>query len=109
MTKRFCDICEKPLTPEDDKPFVRYHASKDAQIMLVVTNSNGGVLTDVCENCKQVIAIDGALIPPQREPTEIATLQYQPPRMQESNLNGGAGAPFVRSQPTQPQGEGEPA
>jgi hypothetical protein len=109
MTRRFCDICDKPLTPEDDLPFIRWHAEKDVQVMVAVTNSVGGILNDICQNCKEIIVIDGKPERPAAVQQKIATLQPNPASLPSPmRTNGGAGAPFVRSQP-QPNGEGEPA
>lgn len=107
MTKRFCDICDKPLNDSDDKPFIRFHKEKDVQIMLVTTNSIGGVVNDICVECKQTLALEGEVEPPKREP--IATLQIPAPPSMERRPQTGAGKPFVRSQPQPKDGEEKPA
>lgn len=57
--RRFCDICDALLTEEDNKPFIRCHKEKDVKVSMIVTNSQGSVESDICNNCKQTIIIDG--------------------------------------------------
>jgi hypothetical protein len=79
MTKRFCDVCERPLTPEDDKPFIREYTSKvptDSKVVvsLVVTNEHLHQVSDVCNKCKIKVVNEGRpYVAPQ-----IATLQKTP-------------------------------
>lgn len=80
MTKRFCDVCERPLSPEDDKPFIREYTSKiptDSKVVvsLVVTNEHLHQVSDVCNKCKIKVVNEGRpYVAPQ-----IATLQKQQP------------------------------
>jgi hypothetical protein len=86
-TRRFCDICDQPLTAEDDKPFVKLfkyyppggaHTTQEEKSEaighIMVTNTHGHILNDVCNPCKLKVVTDGTIystaIPP-----KIATLQ----------------------------------
>jgi hypothetical protein len=82
-TKRFCDICDKQLTAEDDIPFVRelkYTRLNDglpsdqapkAIAYVAITNEENHPLTDVCSGCKLRIVTDGSA----PETKTVATLQ----------------------------------
>jgi hypothetical protein len=50
------------MTPEDDVPFIRCSNTRDIQIALIVTNSAGGVVNDLCNTCKTGIVTDGRTI-----------------------------------------------
>lgn len=73
MTRRFCDLCETEMVPEDDKPFVRQLSAGDTKVVvsLLVTNEHLHAVTDICNQCKIKIVNEGeTYVAPQ-----IATLQ----------------------------------
>ena len=78
-TRRFCDLCERMLTPEDDTPFVRafsYNTNKDPQLaigFIMITNEHNHALTDVCSKCKLRVVTEGK--PHEVKLPKIATLQ----------------------------------
>jgi hypothetical protein len=88
-TRRFCDICDQQLKPEDAQPFVRAFEyrppGEDTQDGFVplplkavayveITNENNKPLTDICNGCKLLIVTHGK--PTTKPgPTPIATLQ----------------------------------
>lgn len=86
-TRRFCDLCDQLLIPEDDQPFVRTlnygdypNDEKPSQAVAYVeiTNQNNKPLTDVCNGCKLRVVTDGK--PTSRPtPVPIATLQPEVP------------------------------
>jgi hypothetical protein len=88
-TKRFCDVCDRPLKNDDTLPFARQliytipsdekdfpageERSKAVLIASVqVTNRNNHILTDICHACILRSVTDGTPVEP---PTTIATLQ----------------------------------
>lgn len=91
-TRRFCDICDKPLTNADVQPLVREFAYrlrgpsgefepypegeepiKNKVVAYVeITNANNHPLTDICIECRLRVVSDGT---PVSKPTAIATLQ----------------------------------
>lgn len=91
-TRRFCDICDKPLTNADVQPLVREFAYRqrgaDGEILPIaageeplqnkvvayveITNANNHPLTDICIECRLRVVSDGT---PVSKPTAIATLQ----------------------------------
>lgn len=91
-TRRFCDICDKPLTVADTQPLVREFAycprGPDGEIppqvegeepvknkvvaYVEITNANNHPLTDICIECRLRVVSDGT---PVSKPTSIATLQ----------------------------------
>lgn len=83
-TRRFCDLCDNPLKPEDDVPLVRVLEYPDERLAgqkpnkafayVQVTNENNHPLTDVCIGCKLSIVTNGELAP---TTVTIATLQPQ--------------------------------
>src|SRR3954471_18189565 len=92
-TRRFCDICDQPLQPQDDQPFVRaYEYRPPGEIVddetvtpplkavayVEITNQNNKPLTDICSGCKLHIVTNGE---PTTRPTPrpIATLQPEVP------------------------------
>lgn len=75
-SRRFCDICDNPLTTEDDKPFIRYFTEKPIQISLIPMRVDGGAANDLCVSCKLNIASLGSPTLPDYTKVEgIATLQ----------------------------------
>lgn len=101
MTKRFCDLCEKEMTQEDDLPFIRQlllnsHGSTDAAIVvsLAVTNERLHAVHDVCNRCKLRIVNEGA---PYVSPA-VATLQPHTPRIEPLPTLFDT-TPFTPSQP----------
>lgn len=90
-TRRFCDLCDRALQPEDDQPLVREleytpisstgervwpegEPKPKAVAYVEVTNQNNKPLTDVCLGCRLRIVTDGtATVKP--SPSPIATLQ----------------------------------
>lgn len=111
-TRRFCDLCDQPLTPEDDQPLVRalsytpisatgqrnYSAEGPPKLQAVayveITNENNKPLTDVCIGCKLHIVSDG-LPTTQPKPSPIATLQPKVPADTQSEIRPFA-APVVQ-------------
>lgn len=81
-TRRFCDICDSPLTPEDDRAFVRafsYNTDKDPALavgFIMITNEHNHALTDVCSRCKLRVVVEGQ--PHEVAMPKIATLQPMP-------------------------------
>ena len=82
-TRRFCDICDAPLTPADDIAYVRAFSygtmppgekRPQAVAYIEITNENNKPLTDICNGCKLRIVTDGESTT-KPEPTRIATLQ----------------------------------
>lgn len=91
-TRRFCDICDKPLTNADVQPLVREFVYRqrgaDGEILpdvageepiknkvvayVEITNANNHPLTDICIECRLRVVSDGT---PVSKPTAIATLQ----------------------------------
>lgn len=117
-TKRFCDICDKQMQPEDDQAFSRsleyfkppfgpreINQKKDAKAFgfIMIVNENNHPLTDVCNECKLKIVNEGTDESPNNT-SSVATLQpvaadtrppvklFTPPSEPES-------LPFVRSIP----------
>jgi hypothetical protein len=81
MTKRFCDLCEKEMSPEDDKPFVR--VMNNVVVSLMVTNEHLHAINDICHDCKVKVVNNGKPFP-DKESLPIATLQpsegaFRPP------------------------------
>lgn len=88
-TRRFCDICDKALVPDDDAPLVRvleyipiaWGPEEDERLTrpqafayVAITNEQNHPLTDVCIGCKLKIVTDGHPAP---KVAPIATLQPQ--------------------------------
>lgn len=76
-TRRFCDICDKELKQEDDKPFIRSflnNANEYVYAHVMMLNKNQHVVTDICNKCK-VNTVSNGEIPPTGVSTNIATLQ----------------------------------
>ena len=83
MTKRFCDLCQKELIPEDDRPFIRH--LNQVVVSLVVTNEYLHAINDVCNSCKVSVVTEGAEGMPKQE---VATLQHPtktPPIVEQSS------------------------
>lgn len=81
MTRRFCDICDAPLTPNDDKPFVRKATfAKNPNFVaigfIMITNEYNHALTDVCHGCILKVVSEGQPYTP--DVSKIATLQPMP-------------------------------
>lgn len=85
-TKRFCDICDSLMSPNDDKAFSRSleygnkpipHGShvKKAFGFIMIVNEHNHPLTDVCNGCKLKIVNDGVDELPRGPAGQVATLQ----------------------------------
>jgi len=77
-TRRFCDLCDEPIKPDDDKPFVRCFTPprQGAEKVIghvMIMNLQNHVLTDVCNECKLRVVTDGDDYDPASAP--VATLQ----------------------------------
>jgi hypothetical protein len=70
MTKRFCDLCQKEMSPKDDVPFIRH--INTVVVSLIVTNEHLHAINDVCNDCKVSVVTEGAEGIPKKE---VATLQ----------------------------------
>jgi hypothetical protein len=88
-SRRFCDMCDAQLTPEDDQPFIRElnyipvgpdgdhvwpkgEPEPKAVAAIVITNEQNHPLTDICLGCKLKVVTDGQT---PTKPAGIATLQ----------------------------------
>ena len=113
-TRRFCDLCERPLTPEDDQPFVRafsYNTNADpasAIGFIMITNEHNHALTDVCSRCKLRVVTEGehhvVKLP------KIATLQPMSPKDMEVpvKLFAEPSEPLLPKEPPKPTPPPEP-
>lgn len=94
-TRRFCDLCDQQLKPEDAQPLVRAlsytpvsstgerdwpegEPEPQAVAYVEITNQNNKPLTDICMRCKLRIVTDG-LPTTKPSPVPIATLQPNVP------------------------------
>jgi len=110
-TRRFCDICDTPLTPEDDQPFVRVYsptripAPNKVVGHVMIMNEHNHVLTDVCNGCKLIVVNEGT--------PQVATLQSTGASAQVSQpatpavLVPTPVLPFTPSIPPAPASRGE--
>ena len=73
MTKRFCDLCQKELKPEDDIPFIRH--INTVVVSLIVTNEFLHAINDVCNSCKVSVVTEGSMGIPKKDNRPVATLQ----------------------------------
>lgn len=73
MTKRFCDLCQKELIPEDDKPFIKH--INTVVVSLIVTNEFLHAINDVCNSCKVSVVTEGTEGMPKKDNRPVATLQ----------------------------------
>jgi hypothetical protein len=109
-TRRFCDLCDEPIQPEDDQPFIRVYVPTHSGIRAVpkavghimIMNEQNHVLTDVCNGCKLKVVNDGAS---QTLPA-VATLQQQPSSTVPAALPTPV-LPFTPSIPPAPASRGE--
>lgn len=113
-TRRFCDLCDQPMQPQDDEPFIRHSPLKDIQIALIVTNQSGGVVNDLCNSCKVELVLHGLPNREQRKVIDIETPPDVAPVTLHGRSAGGSGGAkpiyerSLREEPTsssQPQTE----
>jgi len=109
-SRRFCDLCDEGLTPEDDKPFVRLYSSPETSNNaighIMIVNEQNHVLTDVCNGCKLKVVNEGKPHDPTNMP-QIATLQ-QPHLVRATPVESTPPPlPFVPSIPPAPASRGE--
>lgn len=88
MTRRFCDLCDKPLQPEDDKPFIKQLplgvGASNAMIVvsLAVTNEHLHIITDICNSCKLKVVNEGQQY---TAPSQIRVATLQPEQMSKTS------------------------
>ena len=85
MTRRFCDMCDKEMSTEDDLPFIRKLKFGNPQKMaigfIMITNEFNHTISDICSDCKLAIVTQG--LPHVIEGSTVATLQPMVPSDQE--------------------------